>query len=129
MLMEERPDFKDGVTEISWIDQPSKNIPSRFHSKVVIDDSGNPAVYKQIKIEVEERSCKFCSAKFSVAPSISRSDKEYCSDACKSKAYRFRKDKAVVLHNSGMSIPRIAAQLNVDEKQVMTWLRQLTTKS
>jgi transposase len=53
-----------------------------------------------------------------------RSDAKYCSDACKSRAYRTRKAKARKLWAGGKdkSVKEIAQQLDVEEATVTGWL-------
>src|SRR5207249_11188065 len=40
------------------------------------------------------RRCLECGKWFEVSPKTTRSDREYCSDQCRSKAYRDRKERA-----------------------------------
>jgi predicted nucleic acid-binding Zn ribbon protein len=41
--------------------------------------------------DVRHRQCKVCSEWFVIAPGVGREEKQYCSDACRMRAYRKRK--------------------------------------
>lgn len=47
------------------------------------------------------RQCEVCSTWFAVGPEGSRPEKEYCSDACRMRAYRRRKKLSSAVSQSG----------------------------
>jgi hypothetical protein len=72
------------------------------------------------------RQCSECTTWFEVAPSRGRADKQFCSTACRTRAYRERQAEAVRLHREGRSIDDIARQLESVPDTVRGWIeRQL----
>jgi hypothetical protein len=63
-----------------------------------------------------------CQSSFEESPEIGRSNRKFCSNACRSKLYRKRQTRARVLHNSGRSLQAIASKLRTDMKTVKRWL-------
>jgi hypothetical protein len=51
-----------------------------------------------------------------------RTNRDFCSDACRFRAYRERQDEARRLHAKGLSVSRIAKQLKADPKAVKGWI-------
>jgi hypothetical protein len=70
------------------------------------------------------RKCGTCGMWFEVSPGVARSNRLYCSEACRSKAYRDRKDRAQQLHAQGRPIKEIAEELNSTVKVVKGWISQ-----
>jgi transposase-like protein len=70
----------------------------------------------------EFRKCESCSRSFELSPEINRMSRYYCSNACRVKAYRGRKAKALRLSKSGKTIGQIAEVLESDEATVKKWL-------
>ncbi len=70
----------------------------------------------------KHRACAACSNWFEVSPEKFRKSRHYCSEPCRSRAYRSRKDKAQQLANEGKTIKEIAAQLGSDAKTIRGWL-------
>ena len=68
------------------------------------------------------RRCEQCRGWFVLAPEINRSDRSYCSDRCRHKAYRDRRQRARELHAKGMTPARIARELTSDTQTVRGWL-------
>lgn len=64
------------------------------------------------------RMCKACDKWFPIGPDTNRTSRFYCSEACKSKAYRRRKYQAQRMTKAGKSIEEIADALDVKVKQV-----------
>jgi hypothetical protein len=73
--------------------------------------------------EKEHRSCPGCDRWFEVSPGQGRSDKEYCSGACRARAYRERKEQACQMRADGKLPSEIAKDLDVDLSQVRRWLK------
>jgi hypothetical protein len=70
----------------------------------------------------EYRPCKGCGRLFEVSRSASRSDKQFCSNACRSKAYRERQEEARRLAAAGKSVKEIAKALDADPEAVKGWV-------
>jgi hypothetical protein len=75
-----------------------------------------------IRFEKDARRCLECSRWFEVSPGTSRSDRELCSDSCKSKSYRSRKKRALQLHAKGQGLSAIAKKLGSDLNTVKGWI-------
>jgi hypothetical protein len=71
----------------------------------------------------EFRACQECSRFFAMT-SERRGDARFCTDACKSRAYRHRKARAVSLSQQGMAIENIAEKLGSDPAKVGEWIRK-----
>ena len=70
------------------------------------------------------RRCGQCSSWFAISPDIERgrSDRRYCSSACRSKAYRNRQEEAQRLRSEGMTPSAIARKLHSNTKTIRGWL-------
>lgn len=68
------------------------------------------------------RRCATCRSWFSVAPELNRSDRLYCSERCRAKAYRQRKEQARAMRVGGLAPSTIARRLGTDTKTVRGWL-------
>jgi hypothetical protein len=71
----------------------------------------------------EQRACKLCGRWFEISTGRngSRKDRLFCSDACKSKDYRTRRDRARQLKAEGWRVPAIATELDTDVATVKKW--------
>src|SRR5262249_29215473 len=70
------------------------------------------------------RSCETCERWFEVSQKKYRKSRIYCSEACRSSAYRSRKDKAMRMAASGKSVKEIAKALNSTIATVKGWIAQ-----
>jgi hypothetical protein len=68
------------------------------------------------------RTCPECGRAFEVAPGTNRSDRLTCSDSCRSKALRVRRERARQLFAGGKTIKAIAAELGSEAKTVKGWV-------
>jgi hypothetical protein len=74
------------------------------------------------------RRCPVCGRWFELAPDAGedsrrrRSDRETCSTACRSKAYRERQNQARQLHAVGKTFKEIAKELGSDVKTIKGWV-------
>lgn len=66
--------------------------------------------------------CQECGTPFEVSPETARTSKLFCSNACRSKAYRERIAEAQRLHAEGRGVEEIADILGSDVKTVEGWL-------
>jgi hypothetical protein len=69
----------------------------------------------------EYRACASCERWFEVSPETARTNRQFCSEACRSRAYRDRKGRAVELRAEGWSFDRIAGELGSDLDTVKGW--------
>ena len=72
--------------------------------------------------------CKQCGKPFDVSTTEtgSRTDREFCSDSCKTKDYRRRKRVARQLSEEGSSLSAIADQIKTKKATVRRWLAAAT---
>jgi hypothetical protein len=70
------------------------------------------------------RRCKACPRWFEVSAGISRTDRVFCSDACKSRDYRVKKQEAIRLANKKWTPQRIAKELGTTPEVVTKWLKR-----
>ena len=70
------------------------------------------------------RRCEGCGAWLEISEEAGRSDRRYCSTACRMRAYRERQERARELAAQGMVAGAIAAELGTDMETVLGWLRR-----
>jgi hypothetical protein len=68
------------------------------------------------------RTCGQCGKLFEVSPAVTRKDRLTCSDACRTRAYRARQERARTLHAEGKTLKEIAIELQADGKAVRHWI-------
>lgn len=67
--------------------------------------------------------CRECRTWFELRSGVSRSDKIYCSNACRTRAGRGRKALALRLHAAGKSIAEIADRTGAEPQTIKTWIK------
>jgi endonuclease YncB( thermonuclease family) len=72
----------------------------------------------------EYRACPSCHRWFELAPETARTSRVYCREACRSRAYRARQERAVALAAEGWTAKEIAKDLESDVRIVQGWLRK-----
>lgn len=70
------------------------------------------------------RRCEECGAWFEVSREVTRSDRLYCSNACRTRAYRKRKELAQQMYKTGKRIEEIAQALGSEESTVAGWVKE-----
>jgi DNA-binding NarL/FixJ family response regulator len=70
------------------------------------------------------RPCGACGKWFELTPDIARKNRLFCSEACRSRAHRAKKEKAVELLAAGKSEKEIADELATTVKVVRGWLQR-----
>jgi transposase-like protein len=94
----------------------------------IVPDGLIGALWLQFARAVERdarfRQCTECTTWFEVAPGRGRTDKQFCSTACRTRAYRKRQAAAVRLHGEGRSIEDIARELESDPATVRSWIER-----
>src|SRR5262249_11220497 len=68
------------------------------------------------------RICNECGEWFEIPLRGARISREYCTNACRSKAYRKRQEHARQMHARGKSFKEIAQELDTDAKTVRRWV-------
>jgi hypothetical protein len=66
--------------------------------------------------------CRECGRWFEVAPDAARTHRRFCSNKCRSKAYRERQDRARQLFAAGKTFEEIAEELESDAATVRRWI-------
>ena len=72
--------------------------------------------------EKKYERCLECKTWFEVSLEAARTNRKYCKDACRFKAYRQRQNEARRLHIMGLSIKEIAKRLDSDIATVKSWI-------
>jgi hypothetical protein len=94
----------------------------------IVPDGLIGALWLQFARAVERdsrfRQCAECGIWFELAPGTARADKQFCSTACRTKAYRKRQAEAARLHGEGRSLDDIARALESDPDTVRGWIEQ-----
>ena len=76
-----------------------------------------------IRGNVVYRACETCGGTIEVSGTANRSDRRFCSAACRSKAYRGRKERAREMFAAGKTVPEIAAALEAQMGAVEGWVK------
>ncbi len=72
----------------------------------------------------EYRTCPVCNTPIEISRTGgARADTVFCSDKCKSKDYRQRRATARSLQDKGVSLRKIAKQIDTDIETVKNWLK------
>ena len=102
------------------------NQPRTALSLQLVPSSLVAALWLQLAYAIERgvqfRRCAECGRWFEVSPSVGRADKQFCSHACRTRAYRRRQYEAHRLRAEGMSEAAIAGRLEVDATTLAGWL-------
>jgi hypothetical protein len=74
----------------------------------------------------EHRQCQrqACGKWFELSPEVTRADRRFCSDACRTRTYRQRQATARDLSAKGVPLEDIARELATNEGTVQGWVRQ-----
>ena len=79
---------------------------------------------RAVERDAKFRQCPECGTWFEIAPGRGRTDKQFCSTACRTRAYRTRQAEAARLHGEGRSIEDIARELESDPATVRGWIER-----
>ncbi len=66
--------------------------------------------------------CQECQTWFEFSPDVARTNRRYCKDACRFKAYRRRQSEAKRLYAEGTPVEKIAAQLKSTTATIKSWI-------
>lgn len=80
---------------------------------------------KAITQDNEYRDCRQCGEWFELHPDTNRTNRKFCSNACRSKNYRKRKKKAQKMFKRGDSVEEIAEKLITDTEpeKIRGWVQ------
>jgi hypothetical protein len=126
--------LKDGLsTEVG--DSVRVALPP-YHEKhwafTLEPDSLIGAMWIQFALAVSESkkfiACEVCGEYIQVAPGVANSNRTLCSDACKAKAHRQRRAKALALAAAGMKPRQIAKEVGSKLETVQKWLQDRKEK-
>jgi hypothetical protein len=70
----------------------------------------------------EYRTCRECGAWFELSPETARTNRRFCTNACRSRMYRQRQGRARERHAEGVPVEDIARELETDAATVRRWL-------
>ena len=128
---EEVQELQDTINhQLEWgasiriVDDPRKGgmalemRPFRLHGALWLQ------LAQAVAADREYRTCGTCGRWFALDPATARSNRLFCSQACRSKAYRGRKEEAQRLAEQGKTAKEIAAELGSDAATVKKWIKQ-----
>ena len=69
------------------------------------------------------KECSVCGEPFELSPETARTNRRFCSIACKNRAFRNRQEQARRLHAEGKTAEQIAEQIEADTAVVEGWIR------
>lgn len=72
----------------------------------------------------EYRQCEVCDTSFELHPDNARTNRRFCSDACRSKHYRSKTNKARALHQLGWTVEGICEELKTSADKVAIWIEK-----
>ena len=75
-----------------------------------------------VQNNTEFRRCRVCNKWLAIARGEHRTNRGFCSSACRSKLYRQRQDQARQLFADGKSMEDIATELESDLATVRRWI-------
>jgi hypothetical protein len=75
------------------------------------------------------RQCRTCGMWYELEPETARATKLFCSDACKTKAYRGRKAQAHQLWSRDKRAEDIVMALGLDEATLSRWVAEWKQES
>jgi hypothetical protein len=81
-----------------------------------------------VEQDLHYRRCSICGTWFEIAPGSGRSDKQFCSNACRTRAYRQRQEDALRLHHAGRSVEQIAHEFEAETEVVRGWIEKVLAK-
>lgn len=126
-LVEERLEVLGVVARFRLAARPSRQPP--LH---VVPFTLHGAMWLQLAQaatgDKEFRQCAQCRKWFELEPDVNRTSRVYCSDKCRSQAYRARKATARELWATGKTVAEIVKALDSDAKAVRGWVRARRSK-
>jgi hypothetical protein len=75
------------------------------------------------------QQCVSCGKWYELLPGVNRADKQTCSQTCRTRLYRQRKQRALALHAEGKTARAIARELDAKVDAVAKWITGEGTRS
>jgi hypothetical protein len=75
-----------------------------------------------VSADKDYRRCRECGTWFELSPETARTNRRFCSGACRSKAYRERQGRAQEMYAEGKSLRQIARELDTDLAVIQRWV-------
>jgi len=75
-----------------------------------------------VALHKKYRRCSACQDWFEMSPEVARSNRKFCSIACKNRTFRARVDQARKLHGEGRGLREIAKTLKTKVAVIKTWI-------
>jgi hypothetical protein len=66
--------------------------------------------------------CASCGKWYELLPGVNRADRQTCSQTCRTRVYRQRKERAIALHAEGKTARAIARELDAKVGAVQKWI-------
>jgi hypothetical protein len=70
------------------------------------------------------RQCAACQKFFELSPGVNRANRSTCSDACRVRLSRERRERARQLHTEGRTVKQIAREIGSRPAKVQEWISQ-----
>jgi hypothetical protein len=102
--------------------------PRSRHSRklAIVPRTLEAGIWLQFALAIAEdkrfRDCEVCGRPFEISPQVARTNRTLCSNACKAKAHRHRREQALELAAKGLTPRQIAKQVGSQLSTVQKWL-------
>lgn len=113
---------------------------ARFFAPRLVPLAGGPGAFLQFNLTTlwdamvlqlamailngtQYRPCAVCQKPIPVHHKMGEEDRTACSQACRQRLFRQRRDQAIRWHQEGVSFREIAARLQTDAATVKGWIR------
>jgi len=115
----------------------NRRLQQGLTASFALDDAGNmsltvcpqnllQAMWLQLGRAVAEhktyRRCAVCRDWFELSPEVARTNRRYCSVACRNKEYRDRQERARQMRSEGKTLRVIAEELDTTVESVKRWI-------
>jgi hypothetical protein len=111
-----------GVVESRMVRDERQGRPRLCHVPRTLPGAVWLQFAEAVSDDKDHKRCGECGKWFEVSLRAARTHRVYCSDACKLKAHRERKERAVRMKADGKSLGEIARELGSDVKTVRNWV-------
>ena len=106
---------------------------SPHHTKLaIVPRSLRDAIWLQFALAVighkKYGACDVCGKPYEISPQVARTNRTLCSAACKARAHRQRRDRALKLDSEGRTPKQIAKQVGSQLSTVQKWLTEAKEK-
>jgi hypothetical protein len=120
-----------GWTFGAWSRQPNPPVVWHQKAKCPVLKLTPPSLWHAMYLQLARailgnksyQPCQACGRWFELAPGLNRADRQTCSDYCRVKNYRLRKQQDRELHDKGWPVTRIAKELGSHTNTIEKWLQ------